>query len=327
MSLFVHLGGLRRSLAVAAIGLLAASATWAEYPDRPIRYLLGAGAGSGPDSLMRMLLQDVGKRLGTQFVIDNRVGAGGLIAMQAIANAAPDGYTVGHGNVQMLAISPGLSKDSRAAAERVQMIVQFGQTPNLLSVSPTLPVTSVRELIGYAKAHPGKLTYASAGNGTSGHVGAELFKSLSGTDIVHAPYKTAPAGVNDVMAGHVDMVFDNLAGSMVLAKSGKLRALAITSLKRSPLMPDVPTVAESGVPNFEVLAWSGVIAPHGLPPAVAKKINAAFNESLKDPVVVKAMRELGYEAVGGTPEEFANWVARERAKWADVIRKSGAKAD
>jgi len=123
------------------------------------------------------------------------------------------------------------------------------------------------------------------------------------------------------------MVFDNLAGSMVLAKSGKLRALAITSLKRSPLMPDVPTVAESGVPNFEVLAWSGVIAPHGLPPAVAKKINAAFNESLKDPVVVKAMRELGYEAVGGTPEEFANWVARERAKWADVIRKSGAKAD
>lgn len=323
----INLKTFRRSLAIAAIGLLAAGATWAEYPDRPIKYVLGAGAGSGPDALMRLVLQDVGKRLGTPFVIENRTGGGGLIAMQAIANATPDGYTLGHGNVQTLAISPGLSKASRAEAERVQLIVQFGYTPNLLSVSPTLPVKSVRELIAYAKANPGQLTYGSAGNGTSGHVGTELFKSLTGTNIVHAPYKSAPAAVNDVIAGHVDMVFDNLAGSMPLAKNGRLKALAITSLKRSPLLPDVPTVSESGVPNFEVIAWSGIVAPRGLPLAIVQKINMAVNESLKDPNVVRGMQALGYEAVGGTPEQFVNWVAKERTKWGGVIKSSGATTD
>lgn len=318
---------LYRGLCVTAISLLAAHGAYAEYPDRPIKYVLSAGAGSGPDVLMRMLLQDVGNRLGTQFVIENRPGAGGTIGMEAVASAQPDGYTVGHGNVQTMAISPELSKSAREVAGRVLPIVQIGYTPNLLSVSSSLPVKSVRELIAHAKANPGKMTYASAGNGTSSHVGAELFKKLTGSFIVHVPYKTASGALNDVAAGQVDMLFDNLAGSLAMAKSGRVRPLAVTGSKRSSLMPEIPTVSEAGVPGFQVIAWSGVIAPLGMPTAVSQKINAAFNHSLKEPRVIKAMQELGYEAAGGTAVQFVGWITDERAKWGEVVKASGAKID
>jgi tripartite-type tricarboxylate transporter receptor subunit TctC len=318
---------LYRGLFVTVFSLLAAHAAHAEYPDRPIKYVLSAGAGSGPDVLMRMLLQDVGNRLGTQFVIENRPGAAGTIGMEAVANAQPDGYTLGHGNVQTMAISPELSKPARAVAGRVQPIVQIGYTPNLLSVSSSLPIKSVRELLAYAKVKPGRMTYASAGNGTSSHVGAELFKKLTGSFIVHVPYKTASGALNDVAAGQVDMLFDNLAGSLVMAKSGKVRPLAVTGPKRSSLMPEIPTVSEAGVPGYEVIAWSGVIAPSGLPEAVSKKINDAFNQSLKEPVVVRKMQELGYEPAGGTAIQFVGWIAKERSKWGEVIKASGATLD
>ena len=313
--------------AIAAAALTVSGEALAEYPDRPIKYVLSSGAGSAPDTLMRLILEDVGKRIGTAIVIENKSGGGGLIAMQTIASATPDGYTIGHGNTQTLGINPSLSKAGLAAADHVELIVQTGYTPNLLSVSPSLPVKSVGELIAYAKTNPGKLVFGSAGNGTSGHVGAELFKYMTKTKMVHAPYKTAPAAVNDVMAGHVDLVFDNIAGSLAAAKGGKLKPLAVTSLKRSPLVPNLPTVSEAGVPGFEVIAWSGVIGPKGMPPAVVQKLNAAVNESLKSPHVVSGMRDLGYEVVGGTPAEFSTWVKRERAKWADVIRTSGASVD
>ncbi|AGW93567.1 MULTISPECIES: Bug family tripartite tricarboxylate transporter substrate binding protein [Cupriavidus] len=299
----------------------------AEYPDKPIKYVLSAGAGSGPDSLMRLVLQDVGKRLGQTIVVDNRPGGGGLIAMQSIANAAPDGYTIGHGNTQTLGINPSMNKASKTAADHVQLIVQVGYTPNLLSVSPKLPVNSVKDLVAYGKSRPGKLMFASAGNGTSGHLSGELFKKMTGIEMIHVPYKTAPAGVNDVMAGHVDLVFDNLAGSLAAAKSGKLKALAVTGPKRSPLMPDLPTVSEAGVPQFEVVAWSGVIAPEGLPPAIAQKINTAVNQTLKDPHVIEGMRDLGYVIVGGTAADFSTVVKKERAKWGDIVKRSGAATD
>ena len=327
MSLFSPLRTLRQAAAVLAAGALLASAAHAEYPDRPIKYILSSGAGSGPDTLMRLVLADAGKRLGTSFVIENRSGGGGIIALQAIANAAPDGYTVGHGNTQTLGINPGLSAAGKAEAERILPIVQIGYTPNLVSVRPGLPVKSVAELIAYAKAHPGKLIYGSAGNGTSGHVGTELFRSMAGIDMVHAPYKTAPAAVNDVMAGHVDLVFDNLGGSIAHARNGKLRALAVTAPKRMALLPDLPTVAEAGVPGYEVVAWSGVIGPKGLPAPIVQRINAAINQTLKEPAIVKGIQELGYEVVGGSAEQFAAMVLRERAKWADAIRKSGARTD
>ena len=327
MSLASSFRKLRRLAALAAIGVLASQAAHAEFPDHPIKYVLSSGAGSGPDTLMRMVLAEAGKHLGTSFVIENRSGGGGIIALQAIANAAPDGYTVGHGNTQTLGINPGLSAAGKAVAERIQPIVQIGYTPNLVSVRPGLPVKSLAELIAYAKANPGKLVYGSAGNGSSGHVGTELFKSMAGIDLVHAPYKTAPAAVNDVMAGHVDLVFDNLAGSLPFANSGKLRPLAITGPVRSAMLPSVPTVSEAGVPGYEVVAWSGVIGPKGLPPAVAQKINAAINLTLKEPSVIKGMHELGYEVVGGTSEQFGAMVVRERTKWAMAIRRSGAKTD
>lgn len=327
MSLLSPFSTLRKAAAVLAAGALLAHAAHAEYPDRPIKYILSSGAGSGPDTLMRLVLADAGKRLGTSFVIENRSGGGGIIALQAIANAAPDGYTVGHGNTQTLGINPGLSAAGKAEAERILPIVQIGYTPNLVSVRPGLPVKSVAELIAYAKAHPGKLIYGSAGNGTSGHVGTELFRSMAGIDMVHAPYKTAPAAVNDVMAGHVDLVFDNLGGSIAHARNGKLRALAVTAPKRMALLPDLPTVAEAGVPGYEVVAWSGVIAPKGLPAPIVQRINAAINQTLKEPAIVKGIQELGYEVVGGSAEQFAAMVLRERAKWADAIRKSGARTD
>lgn len=316
-----------RAAIMTVLVLAAGQPALAAYPDRPIKYVLSSGAGSAPDALMRLILEDVSKRIGTAIVIENRSGGGGLIAMQTIASSAPDGYTIGHGNTQTLGINPSLSKAGLAAANHVELIVQTGYTPNLLSVSPTLPVKSVGELIAYARANPGKLVFGSAGNGTSGHVGAELFKYMTKTDMVHAPYKTAPAAVNDVMAGHVDLVFDNIAGSLAAVKGGKLKPLAVTSLKRSPLVPNLPTVSEAGVAGFEVIAWSGIIGPQGMPPAVVQKLNTAVNQSLKDPHVVKGMRDLGYEVVGGTPAEFSAWVKHERAKWADVIRTSGAVVD
>lgn len=314
-----------------ALALMAAcgisTAAHAEYPDHSIKYIIGSGAGSGPDSLMRVVLQEVSKRIGQPIVIENRPGASGVISMQAIATAQPDGYTIGHGNVQSMGISPNLLPAARVAADKVETIVQVGYTPNLLSVSPKLPVKSVGELVQYAKAHPGKLVYASAGNGTSGHIGAELFKALTKTEIVHIPYKSAPLAVNDVMAGHVDMVFDNFGGSVAFARAGKLKTLAITSAKRSQLLPDIPTVSESGVPGFEVIAWSGIIAPKGIPKEAAQRLNSAVNEVLKDPNVLKEFRALGYEPAGGSGAQFQAWVTSEQGKWGEILKSAGIKAD
>lgn len=327
MSFCFPLCRFRKVAALVALGLIGTQSAYAEYPDRPIKYVLSSGAGSAPDTLMRLVLAEAGKRLGATFIVENRSGAGGLIALQAIANSAPDGYTVGHGNTQTLGINPNLSAAGKAEADRIQPIVQFGYTANLLSVRPGLPVTSVEELIAYAKANPGKLVYGSAGNGTSGHVGIELFRHMAGIDMVHAPYKTAPAAVNDVMAGHVDLVLDNLAGSLPFAKNGKLRALAVTSTARSPLLADTPTVSEAGLPGYEVIAWSGMIGPKGMAPSIVQKLNAALNLTLKDPNVVKGMHDLGYEIVGGSSDEFGAMVVRERAKWATAVQRSGAKTD
>jgi tripartite-type tricarboxylate transporter receptor subunit TctC len=296
----------------------------AQYPDRPITYIHSAGAGSGPDALIRLLFAEVGKKMGTTFVVENRSGGGGLIASQALANAKPDGYTIGHGNTQTLAINPNLSEVSMREANRIQTIVQIGYTPNLLSVNPKLPIKSVSELIAYAKKNSGKLFFGSPGVGTTAHVGMELFNQMAGTKMEHVPYKSAPAVVADVVAGHIDVAFDNLAGSLTYAKDGKIRALAVTSPTRSSLLPDVPTVSEAGLPGYQVVAWSGIIAPKGVPSEVVEKLNTAINQTLKEPSIVKGIHQLGYEIVGGTPQEFASKVAKERNQWAQVIHESGA---
>lgn len=314
---------MRSLMACVAVSALATHPSWAQYPDKPIKYVMPAGPGSAPDTLMRLVLNDLSMRIGTPIVIENKTGAGGLIAMQAIVAAVPDGYTIGHGNTQTLGINPGLSEQAAALTNKVDLIVQVGYTTNILSVRPNLPVNSVQELIAYAKARPGELKYGSAGNGTSGHVGIELFKSMTGTDMLHVPYKSAAPAVNDVIAGHVDLVFDNVAGSLPNVKAGKLKALAVSSEKRSPLMPNIPTVAESGVPGFETVAWSGLIGPKGMPANVIQKLNAAMNETLKDPKVVAAMHEIGYEVVGGSAADFTAWSNRERRKWEAVIKSAG----
>jgi tripartite-type tricarboxylate transporter receptor subunit TctC len=276
---------------------------------------------------MRVVLHEVGKRIGQPIVIENRPGAGGVIAMQAIAAAQPDGYTIGHGNVQTMGISPNLLPAAKVAADKVETVVQVGYTPNLLSVSPKLPVNSVGELVQYAKDHPGKLVYASAGNGTSGHVGGELFKALTKTAIVHIPYRTATSSVNDVMAGHADMVFDNFGGSAAFARAGKLKPLAITSAVRSQLFPEIPTVSEAGVAGFEITAWSGIIAPKGIPKEASQRLNAAVNEVLKEANVLKEFRTLGYEPVGGSGAQFQAWVKSEQDKWGKVIKFANIKTD
>jgi len=318
---------IRTILSCFALAAAVPQAAWAQYPERPIKYIMPAGPGSAPDSLMRMLLADVSKRLGTPIIIENRTGGGGLIAMQAIVSAASDGYTIGHGNTQTLGINPGLSQVAMDLSKKVDLIVQVGYTTNILSVNPNLPVNSVKELVAYAKAHPGELKFGSAGNGTSGHVGGELFKTMTGTDMIHVPYKSAAPAVADVMAGHVDLMFDNLASSLPQVKAGKLKPLGVTSLKRTPLAPNVLTVSEAGVPGYETVSWSGLIGPKGLSPEITKKLNEAVNQSLKDPQIVANLHELGYEIVGGTAADFAVWSQREQSKWTAVIRASGAKTD
>lgn len=314
---------LRGLAALAVLSAIFIQPSRAEYPDRPIKYVMSAAVGSAPDTLMRLVLADVAKRLGTPIVFDTRVGAGGTIAMQAIASAAPDGYTIGHGNTQTLGVNPGLSRAGMALAHEVELIVQVGYTANILSVTPSLPVNSVKELIAHAKANPGKTTFGSGGNGTANHVGGELLNSVAGIKMVHVPYKGGPAAVNDVMAGHINMVLDNVAGSLPNIKAGKLKALAITSARRSPLLPNVPTMSET-LPGFEIISWSGLIGPKGMPAAVAQKLNAAVNQTLREPQIIESMRELGYEVVGGTPADFTAWVYRERTKWEQVIKFSGA---
>jgi len=313
---------------IACMLVLCATPAAAEYPERPIRLIISSAVGGSPDIVTRILAAELVKQMGQQIVIDNRPGAAQTIGTEMVVRATPDGYTIGYANVVTLAINKSLLPKQPYDPDRDLVIVgQFLSTYNLLAVTNALPVKSVKELIAHARQNPGKLSNASGGNGTTGHLGGELFKMMTGTQIVHVPYKGSPQGITDLVAGQVHMMFDNLTSISPHVKSGKIRGLGVSSLKRSPIFPDVPTISEAGVPGYETNAWGGIVVPVGTSKAIVTKLNAEINKALQSPTLRERYAAIQAEPVGGTPEQFAEYVKKETLKWAEVVRKSGARID
>jgi tripartite-type tricarboxylate transporter receptor subunit TctC len=308
--------------------LVAASAAFAQYPDHPIRLVVPQAIGSATDNFARLLSPELGRQLGQPVVVDNRPGGALTVGIDAVAKAAPDGYTIGLGPVGALAITRHMVGKLPYDIERdLQPVALVGYSYMLLAVSPKLPVTSVVELIDYAKKNPGKLFNASSSNGSPGHVSGELFKVMTGTEITHVPYKGGAAAIGDLISGNVHIMFESTNSIAPHVKAGRVRGLAVSGAKRSIAFPELPTLAEAGVPGYEVNSWSGIIAPAGLPRAVLDKLNAAANATLQAPEVKERLLQLGNEGGGGTPEQFGELIRRDSAKWAEVIRLSGARID
>lgn len=315
-------------MACAAGLLFAGSVAVAAYPERPFRYVLPSAAGGGPDVASRVVMAELSKQTGQQVVVDNRPGASGILGTELIVRATPDGYTMGHGNINTMAINRSvLAKLPYDIDRDLQAVILMYNSPNLLAVTVSLPVKSVQELIDYAKKNPDKLIFASTGNGSSVHVGMELFKLMTATQMVHVPYKAAIVAITDLTAGRVQLMADNIQSIGSHVKAGRLRGLAVTSGRRVPAFSELPTVAEAGVAGFDVSAWAGAIVPAGVPKAVIARLNAEINKALAAPAVREKFPEMGLEIVGGTPEQYAAHIKSESAKWADVVKRSGAKVD
>jgi tripartite-type tricarboxylate transporter receptor subunit TctC len=320
------MNGLRIGLAVGALAVAGAAA--AQYPDRPIRLIVPQAAGSATDNVARILGAELAKQIGQQIVVENRPGGALTIGIDAVAKAPPDGYTIGMGPIGALAITRHMVAKLPYDIERdLQPICVVTKGHLLLAVSPKLDINSVPELIDYAKKNPGKLVNASSSNGSPGHVGGELFKYMAGVEIVHIPYKGGAMAINDLIAGHVQLMFESLNSISPHARSGKVRALAVSGARRSPGFPELPTVAEAGVPGYEAGTWSGVIGPAGMPRPVVEKLNAAINRAIQSPAFKERFALIGDEPAGGTPEEFAELIRRDSAKWAAVVKRSGARID
>src|SRR5262245_39445775 len=315
-------------LIVPSLATISAVTARAEFPDRPIRLIVPPAAGSATAAVARLLQPERARELGQPVIIDNRPGGALTIGIDLVAKAAPDGYTIGMGPVGALAITRHMVTKLPYDIERdFQPIAMIARGHLLLAVSPKLPVNSVKELIDYAKKNPGKLTNASSSNGSPGHVGGELFKWMTGTDIVHVPYRGGAPAITDLIAGHVDLMFESLQSIAPYARDDKLRALGVSGATRSPAFPELPTIAEAGVPGYLAPTWTGVIAPAGVPRPIVDKLNAAINTALKSVAFKEKFAKIGDEPAGGTPEEFAATIKADSAKWADVVHRSGAKLD
>ena len=330
MKTTAHRPSRTRSAALVAIALVLASmvSQAADYPTRPIRFIVPSAPGGGPDTSSRMLAIDLSSRLGQQVVVDNRPGGSGVLGTDLIAKAAPDGYTIGQGNILTLAINRSLLKSLPYDVDKdLQKVIQISFVTNLLAVSPTLPVKSVKELIDYAKANPGKVFYGSGGVGTTHHVGMELFAYMTGTQLVHVPYKSTQQAVTELIAGQIQVMADGTASILPHVRAGRVRGLATTGAKRSPAAPELPTVAEAGVPGYEVVSWNGIIVPSRFPRPLVNKLNAEINQILTTPDFKERIGKIGYETAGGTPEQFAELITRETKRWAEIVKRSGARAD
>ena len=315
----------RKLLVAIGAALTTTAAAAAEYPARPLRFIVPYGAGSGPDITARLFVTELGKQLAQQIVVDNRAGASGSIGTELIVRAPADGYTIGFGGVSTFAINPNvLARLPYDPDKDLVKVVQTYFNPGVLAVTLSLPVTSVKELIDYAKKNPDKLSFGSSGNGTSSHLSGELLKLMTGTQMVHVPYKTPEQGITDTIGERLPLMFNNIGPMLPHVKAGRIRGLGVTSLKRSPAIPELPAIAET-VPGFEVTVWGGVVVPVGVPKTIVARLNAAINKVLALPAVKEKYSAIGYELVGGTPEQFDAYVRSEIAKWADVVKRSGAK--
>jgi tripartite-type tricarboxylate transporter receptor subunit TctC len=320
----------QRFLLIAFVLALAAGSLpgFCAYPEKPIRLIVPSAAGGAPDVLMRALGTQLAQQMGVPVVIDNKPGGSYLIGTMDLVHSAPDGYTLAYGNVVSLATNRSLLANVPYDVEKdLTLISNTLRVSNLLVVNNDLPVKSVPELIAYAKKNPGKLAFASDGNGTTAHLGGELFKFMTGIDMLHVPYKAATAAVTDLIGGSVQLMIVNTPVSGPQAQAGRVRALAISSSQRSATYPDIPTIAESGVPGFEVVAWGGIIGPAHMPRDIVTRLNTEIRGALASPAVRERFKQLGADTDPSTPEEFRELARRETVKWAKVIKYSGAKVD
>ncbi len=318
---------LHTTLLAAALAGLSVIATAQEYPTKPIRVITPYGAGGASDIVVRSAVHEMSKQLGQAIVVENRTGAGATIGFEAFATSPPDGYTLLgtasslHGIAAVLYANT-LKNDPN---KDVEPIIVLANASNVLVVNPSLNAKSVKELIELAKAQPGKLTFVSAGVGTSVHMGGELFKKMAGVDMTHVPYKSSVAALVDLIAGRVDVMFDNIPSALGHIRSGKLRALATTGPKRSAVLPELPTIGESGLPGYQAGVWIGLLAPKGTPRSIIAKLNAEGQKAVRAPDFVKRMSELGNEVVGGTPEQMGEMIKAEMERMHPIVRASGAK--
>jgi tripartite-type tricarboxylate transporter receptor subunit TctC len=316
--------GLAGAMLVAAGGTACAQS----YPERPIRLVVPFPPGGGSDIVGRTIAQKLGDVLGQQIIVDNRGGAGGNIGTDIVAKAVPDGYTL------VMALSGPFSINGSLLGKLpfdplrdFALITLAGATPNLLVAHPTLPAQSVKDLIALAKSSPGKINFASSGLGTPAQLAGELFNTMAGVKLVHVPYKGAAPALTDLLAGQVQLMFSTMPPALPHAKAGKLRAIAVTSAKRSLTTPELPTIAEGGLPGFEAITWYGMAAPAGTPPAIVGRLNAEVVKLLHLPDVRERLLATGTEAAGTSPAEFAAYIKSEIVKWAKVIKESGARAE
>jgi tripartite-type tricarboxylate transporter receptor subunit TctC len=310
---------------------LVASATFAraadaQYPTRPIRLIVPSAAGGLPDIQARLLSSELSKQLGQQVVVENRPGASGVIGFEATARSTPDGYTFGYASFPICTNPAMFAKLPYDALRDFRMVVQQVSALNIVTVTPALPIRSIQDLVDYARANPGKLSFASPGHGSSQHLSIELLKVMTNTNLVHVPYKAIQQAITEQMTGQMHVVADNMGSILPHVKANRVRGLAVTSPKRSPAMPDLPAVAET-IPGFEIMPWSGYVVPRRTPDDVVRKLNAEINKALFSPAVSEKLIAIGSTPVGGTPEQFEAHMRSEMAKWAKVLRAAGIKPE
>jgi len=319
---------MRIAFAGLVLALVAGAVVVQQWPSKPIKWVVPFAPGGTTDILARTIGEKLSVTLGQPIIVDNKPGAGGGVGADQVAKSPADGYTIMGGTISTHAINASLYSNLPYDPVRdFAPITLIVRVPNMLVVNPELPAKDVRELIALLKASPGKYSFASSGNGTSQHLSGELFKTMTGVEMQHIPYRGSPPALADVVGGQVAMTFDNITTAWPLVKGGKLRALAVTTAKRSPIAPDVPTLAESGLPGYEIGSWQGVFAPAGVSTEIVKRLNTEIVRIINAPDVRQKLVDMGAEPAPNTPEEFAAMVKAEVAKWADVVRKSGAKVD
>ena len=317
----------RLLLAGVATALAVPTLAWAQsYPSKPIRLVVPSAAGGAPDAICRALAVELAKGLGQSIFVDNKAGASGVIGLQEVIRASPDGHTLGYANVGTLAINQSLLGANLTYDADKQLIglALLGHVQNALVVRPDLPVKTVAELIAYAKQRPGKLSMGSAGVGTTGHLGGELFKEMAGVFMVHVPYRGSPQAIQDLIGGQVDVMFDNLTSIATHIRSGRVRALAVSGEVRSPQFADLPTMQEAGLKGYATVAWGGLVAPAGTPADIVNRLNTEINKALATKVLRDTYAQMAFEPTPGSATALFERAQRERPLWAQVVKRSGA---
>lgn len=320
----------KRAAAVLSAGVMivvAGSAMAQAYPVKPLRVIVPFPPGGATDIMGRFVAQKLGEAFGQQAIVDNRPGANGTLGLDIAAKAAPDGHTLVVGQNGNLSISPGLTKVPYDPLRDFSPITLLVASPHVIAVHPSLPARSLKDLLALARAKPGQLNYASTGAGSAGHLSVELLKKAAKIDMVHVPYKGAAPAMTDLIAGHVVLIFTSVLSTQSFAKAGRVRMLAVGSTQRSPSAPEVPTIAESGIPGFEVTSWWGALGPAGMPKDIVARLNGELVKIMKSQDARDRMAVLGADIVTSTPAEFTDYIKVESAKWGQVIRDSGARID